>query len=55
MNNIFVDYPKAKECKNVDAWFTCLKCGNCGRIFKDGVMINENGTHSEEVEEDDDG
>lgn len=44
MGVIFIDYAKAKECKNIDAWFNCLKCGQCGRVFKDGFMVDEGGT-----------
>lgn len=44
MGIIFIDYAKAKECNNIDAWFNCLKCGQCGRVFKDGFMVDEGGT-----------
>lgn len=48
MGIIFIDYAKAKECNNIDAWFTCLKCGQCGRIFKNGFMVDDGGATVEE-------
>lgn len=48
---MIVDYIKAKECRNADAWFTCLKCGACGRRFDAGYMVDDGGTHVEEDEE----
>lgn len=44
MGVIFIDYAKAKECINAEAWFSCDKCGQCGRRFKDGFMVDEGGT-----------
>lgn len=38
---IFVDYVTAKECKNKGAWLICHKCGECGRKFENGFMIDE--------------
>ena len=45
---IFVDYIPAKECRNEDAWYICHKCGECGRVFEDGYLIDEGGTHIDE-------
>lgn len=45
MSTLFVDYIRSKECKNKDAWYICLKCGECGRKFdEDGIMIDAGGT-----------
>lgn len=41
---IFSDYYKAKECKNQEAVVMCLHCGQCGRRFKNGTMIDDGGT-----------
>ncbi len=49
--NIMVDYVLAKECKNPDAWYMCHKCGECGRKFEDGIMVDDGGTHPQEDEE----
>lgn len=51
--DIIIDYVKAKECKNKEAWFTCYKCGKCGRRFDNGFMINDSGTHPEDEKDDD--
>lgn len=45
---MIIDYIKAKECENIDAWFTCLKCGKCGRVFENGFMVDDGGTTVEE-------
>ena len=38
-----VDYMICKECRNQDAYYgTCLKCGECGRKFADGILTNGN-------------
>ena len=51
---MIVDYEVAIECKNKDAWYTCRKCGKCGRVFEHGIMIDDGGTTVyEEGEEDD--
>lgn len=41
---MIIDYIVAKECKNLEAWFTCYKCGQCGRKFENGMMIDDGGT-----------
>ena len=38
---MIVDYILAKECKNEDVWYTCYKCGKCGRVFENGYLIDE--------------
>ena len=49
---ICVDYILAKECKNTDVWYTCRKCGQCGRVFNDAwIMISDGGTHPQDDEE----
>jgi len=45
---IHISYATSKECKNEEAWFTCYKCGKCGRIFDSGFLIDEGGTTPEE-------
>lgn len=43
---MILDYILAKECKNPEVWYTCLKCGKCGRVFNEyGFMIDTGGTH----------
>lgn len=44
-------YIKAKQCKNIDAWFSCIQCGQCGRVFEDGFMVDEGGTEPEDITE----
>ena len=54
VKKVIVDYILAKECNNAEAWYTCLKCGKCGRVFENGFMVNDGGTTVyEEGEEDD--
>ena len=48
---MIVEYIISKECKNNEVWNTCYKCGKCGRVFKDGFLIDEGGTTIEEEEE----
>lgn len=51
MISIIIDYIPADQCKNDDAWFTCLKCGKCGRKFEDGFLVDDGGTTvTEEVD-----
>lgn len=43
---LFVDYSVAEECKNKDSYgVICVKCGECGRKFDEGIIIDEGGTH----------
>ena len=49
--NMIVDYIPAKECKNKEAWFICLKCGKCGRKFEHGFMVDDGGTKPRKVDE----
>ena len=48
---MIVDYITAKECVNTDAWYTCIKCGKCGRKFECGFMVDDGGTTISEDEE----
>lgn len=48
---MIIDYSIAKECKNKDAMYICHKCGKCGRIFEDGFMVDDGGTHDDEEDE----
>lgn len=41
---MIIDYELAVECKNKNAWYTCTKCGKCGRVFEDGFMVYDGGT-----------
>lgn len=37
---MLVDYRPSKQCKNSDTYgMICVKCGECGRKFEDGKMI----------------
>lgn len=45
---IWVDYIRAAECMNEDAYSVCLKCGKCGRKFENGYMVDDGGTHEED-------
>lgn len=45
---MIIEYTLAKECKNENAWYTCCKCGKCGRVFVDGFMVDDGGTTIEE-------
>lgn len=49
---MLLDYIPARECKNPDMWFTCLQCGQCGRKFENGYMVDDGGTTSAEYDED---
>ena len=49
IKKIIFDYAKAKECKNTESWFTCYKCGKCGRVFENGFMTDSGGTHTEDL------
>lgn len=41
---MIIDYTVAKECVNPDTWYTCYQCGACGRVFENGMMIDDGGT-----------
>lgn len=49
---MIVEYTLAKECKNEEVLYTCYKCGKCGRVFIDGLMVDDGGTTIEEEEQD---
>ena len=48
---MIIDYIPAKECKNNKVWYTCYKCGQCGRKFENGMMIDAGGTTIAEEDE----
>ncbi len=52
MSNLIIDYIHADQCKNPDVWFTCYKCGKCGRKFEDGFLVDDGGTTVTEGEDD---
>lgn len=37
---IFAEYGICAECNNPYAIEICLHCGQCGRIFEDGICTN---------------
>ena len=41
---MIIDYTVANECSNPETFFTCYKCGKCGSVFEDGIMIDDGGT-----------
>lgn len=45
---MILDYILANECKNKNAWYTCLKCGKCGRKFGSGYLVDDGGTTVDE-------
>ena len=49
---MIVEYIISEECKNEEVWYTCYKCGKCGRVFKDGLLIDEGGTTVDEEDQD---
>lgn len=49
--SVIIEYIPAKECKNEKAWYTCHKCGACGRRFVQGFMADDGGTHPQEDDE----
>jgi len=38
---VFVDYEVSDNCKNLEESYgeICVKCGKCGRKFKNGMLI----------------
>ena len=38
---MIVEYTLAKECENENVWYTCYKCGKCGRVFEGDTTIDE--------------
>lgn len=45
LGKVHIDYMVAKECKNPESYFSiCVKCGQCGRKFENGIMIDDGGT-----------
>ena len=47
---MIIDYILAKECSNPEVVYTCYQCGKCGRVFEDGIMIDDGGTTIDEEE-----
>lgn len=47
---MIIDYTVAVECKNCDTLYICYKCGECGRRFENGIMIDDGGTTPDESE-----
>ena len=41
---IILDYTPADQCCNNEVWYTCYKCGKCGRVFENGYLIDDGGT-----------
>ena len=48
---MIIEYILAKECKNDKAWYMCIKCGKCGRVFENGFMVDDGGTTPEEEDD----
>lgn len=48
---ILIDYARAEECQNEDCFYICHKCGKCGRVFEDGMMVDDGGTTVKEESE----
>lgn len=46
---IFAEYWVAKECKDPH-YGMCYHCGKCGRVFRDGIMVDDGGT-TEDVDD----
>ena len=49
-SKMIIDYTIAKECSNPEVFYTCYQCGKCGRVFEDGIMIDDGGTTIDEEE-----
>lgn len=47
---LIIDYLPTRECKNKEVFYTCLKCGKCGRRFESGIMVDDGGTTVDEEE-----
>lgn len=41
---MIICYTVACECKNPETIYNCYKCGKCGRVFVEGVMVDDGGT-----------
>ena len=48
---MIIDYTAAVECSNPEVVYTCYQCGKCGRVFEDGIMIDDGGTTIDEEEQ----
>lgn len=38
---MIIEYQLNPECVNTDVRFSCLKCGQCGRVFRNGWLVME--------------
>ena len=48
LGEIHIDYMTSKECVNPESYFSiCVKCGQCGRKFENGIMVDDGGTNIE--------
>ena len=53
MGKVHIDYMVSKECKNPESYFSiCVKCGQCGRKFENGIMVDDGGTTTDEGDSD---
>lgn len=50
IKNIIIDYCRANECEQEVFGYTCYKCGQCGRKFENGYMVDDGGTTVSEEE-----
>ena len=48
---MILDYTPADQCCNNKVWYTCYKCGKCGRIFENGYLVDDGGTTVTEEDE----
>ena len=48
---MIIDYTIAVECSNPEVFYICYQCGKCGRVFEDGIMIDDGGTTIDEEEQ----
>ena len=52
IENMIIDYGVAQECKNPSSYGEiCVKCGKCGRVFENGIMVDDGGTTPMEWDE----
>ena len=49
--NMIVDYGICEECSNYDAFYICHKCGECGRVFDGGFLVDTGGTTEKDCSE----
>ena len=51
ITNMIVDYGICEECSNYDAFYICHKCGECGRVFDGGFLVDTGGTTEKDCSE----